>query len=265
MVIAPNLLAERRPLAMKARLSSIAKSHTLRCDVKQSERRFSDFDRFMSSVEHFYLGEVLPKPIIKGSQPRYLESVDEDGVPVISTLAIQQLEIRRETCRLISYEDFEALEPSRTPQAGDVLLTVDGGTSIGKPALFNLEDDYAIDSHVAILRPVGLDPRFLVYLLASPLGQVQFHRAESGASGQTAVTEDDIRRFRFPVVDHDRIRAIVDDLEQQRASIADLMNQVARRQQEAWDAFDQAVMGCDEAAEVPGTVAALHVVGLRRI
>lgn len=34
--------------------------------------------------------------------------------------------------------------------------------------------------------------------VASPIGQLQFNRAESGASGQTSVTEEDLRRFRFP-------------------------------------------------------------------
>jgi len=80
-----------------------------------------------------------------------------------------------------------------------ILLSVDGGTSIGKTVLFDLEGNYTIDSHVTILRPVGIDPLVIVYLLASPMGQLQFQRAESGASGQTSVTEDDIRRFKFPL------------------------------------------------------------------
>jgi hypothetical protein len=204
-----NFSRGKMPLVMTASLSLISRSHTLRCDAKQAETRFAAFDKFISSIEHFYLGDYLPAPFVKGSQPKYLETLEPGGVPVINTLSIQQLSIRIEQCRFIAQEDFDVIEDDRKPRLNDVLLTVDGGTSIGKPVLFDLEGDYAIDSHVAILRPAGLDPRLLVYLLASPLGQVQFQQAESGASGQTGVTEEDIRRFRFPFLDQNDAREVV--------------------------------------------------------
>lgn len=63
-----------------------------------------------------------------------------------------------------------------------------------------MECGFTVDSHVAVLRPCGISPVLLAYLLCSPMGQIQFQRAESGASGQTAVSEEDVRRFRFPRV-----------------------------------------------------------------
>ena len=242
MVVTPNLAREKTPLVMTAGLSLISRSHTLRCDAKQAETRFAEFEAFISSVEHFCLGDFLPGPLLKGVQPNYIESLEPEGVPVISTIAIQQLTIRKELCRYISVDDFDAIGVERRPRKNDVLLTMDGGTSIGKPAVFDLEGEFAVDSHVAILRPLGLDPRLLVYALACPLGQVQFQQAESGASGQTAVTEEDVRRFRFPILSQEDIEAIVSALDSERAKVAQLAAQLREMEGQAWLGFYRAMV-----------------------
>jgi len=232
---------EGTPLVMKASLGLACQSHTLRCDAKQAEERFAAFRRYIASVDHFYLGDYLPGAFIKGEQPRYVESSQPTGVPVINTLAIQNLTIHVDACRYISEEDFADIDDEQKPRRGDVLLTVDGGTSIGKPALFLLEGDFAIDSHVVILRPRGLDAKVLVHLLASPLGQLQFQQAESGASGQTGVTEDDIRRFRFPALRREEMAGLVDELDAALAKIKADMQLLERRREETWDTFSKAV------------------------
>lgn len=246
MVLIAKLEQERTPIVMKASLLLISKSHTLRCDAKQAEARFSEFDQFISSVEHFYLGEYLPNAFIKGVQPKYIETLEPEGVPVISTICIQQLSIRQELCRCITQVDYDQLGEERKPKKGDVLVTVDGGTSIGKPAYFNLDEDFAIDSHVAILRPVGLNPKLLVYLLASPLGQIQFHQAESGASGQTGVNEDDIRRFRFPIIDNNVIRSLVGALDEELASVASMETELKQRADKAWSTFTTSIISSSQ-------------------
>lgn len=233
---------EATPTALKASLRSIARSHSLRCDAKQSEPRFSRFEKFISSIASFCLGDFLPQPFVKGTQPAYLETLDPEGVPVISTLAIQDMRIVVQACRFISQESYDAIDEVRKSKVNDVLLTLDGGTSIGKPVLFDLDEDYAIDSHVAILRPVGLDPRLLVYLLASPLGQVQFQQAESGASGQTAVTEEDVRRFRFPVIPKDEVSKVIGDFEKARAEMAELEKKLEKAETGAWTRFNEALI-----------------------
>ena len=138
---------------------------------------------------------------------------------MVNTLpaGIERLQLNREACRYISEEDFDLLADERKLKKGDVLLTMDGGTSIGKPVYFDLDEDYTVDSHISILRPEGIEPLVLVYLLASPLGQLQFQQAESGASGQTAVTEEDIRRFVFPKVQTKILKQHVNELHKERA------------------------------------------------
>lgn len=199
-----------RPTILTASLGLVAASHTLRCDAKQAEERFASLDRVLNATPHIVLGDYLPEPFVKGDQPQYLEALEEGAIPVISTIAIQGLQIRADVCRFVSPDDFAEIDTAKRPRGGDVLLTMDGGVSIGKPAVFDSEEEFAVDSHVAILRPVGLEPQVVAYLLASPMGQLQFQRAESGSSGQTAVTEDDVRRFRFPRIEpHELTEAAV--------------------------------------------------------
>lgn len=230
------------PIVRTTKLSAVARSYTLRCDAKQAERRFVQFERMMTQIPYFYLGTYLPRPFVKGAQPQYLQTTEGEGVSVINTLSIQKMGINLDDCRMISEEDFKSLDEDKQLKPGDVLLTMDGGTSIGKPAIFDLEADFTVDSHVAILRPEGLAPRVLVYLLASPFGQLQFQQAESGASGQTSVTEEDVRRFRFPKIQLDVLESLVSDLDDVREHIR-TQEQILRGQETAaWNQFNLAML-----------------------
>lgn len=222
-------------------LSLIASSPTFRCDPRFYAVEAVANEKKVRAGKFFEVGDFLPNPMVKGVQPTYLDAPTDESVPVVNTLSIQRLSINEDDCRHISRDDFDELDDMRKLQSNDVLLTMDGGVSIGKPVLFDKAGDYTIDSHVSILRPVGMEARSLVYLLASPLGQQQFRRAESGASGQTAVTEEDIRRFIFPsslLTDLDRV---VSEIETERAKIAEERQLLAQREASAWSKLEQLV------------------------
>ena len=159
------------------------------------------------------LGDFLPRPFIKGIQPEYLEEPSGDSVPVVNTLSIQNLSLNIDSCRHIARSIFDGLDDDRKLTKDDVLLTMDGGVSIGKPVLFSFRNAMTMDSHIVVLRPEGISPMGLTYLLASPLCQMQFRQAESGASGQTSVTEDDVRRFLVPSSLLDKLDQIVNEID----------------------------------------------------
>ncbi|MHC1709603.1 MAG: hypothetical protein AB9819_04275 [Methanomassiliicoccales archaeon] len=232
------IIKEKTPQVMTSKFSQIGNSHCLRCDAKQTQKRFHEYVKLINSIEHFTLGEYLPTVLQKGDQPNYIESLDPEGIPVISTLTIQDMEINTEFCRFISEDEYSNISDVKKPKNNDILLTVDGGTSIGKPVLFTLNQDYAIDSHVVILRPVGIDPRALVYLLASPMGQIQFQKAESGASGQTSVTEEDIRRFVFPRLKAKDLLTIINEMDKRREEIKKIKEQLESVKMDAWVSFN---------------------------
>jgi len=219
-------------------LSRIAQCPTFRCDPRYYAKVAIAAEAKVRSASFFELGEFLPTPAIKGIQPSYLDAPTDDSVPVVNTLSVQGLKVNEDDCRHISRDDYDDIEGVRKLRKDDVLLTMDGGVSIGKAALFVSGGDFTVDSHVCILRPVGIAPRSLVYLLASPMGQQQFRRAESGASGQTAVTEEDIRRFVFPSSLLVELDAVVDGIENERAKIEKERAKLAKREAAAWQKLE---------------------------
>jgi type I restriction enzyme S subunit len=194
----------------------------------------------LSDKETVYLGEFLPDPLTKGSQPEYLQ--EGEGIPVINTLSIQNMSINVSDCRHISEEDFQKLSKNRVLQKNDVLLTMDGGTSIGKPVLFELDGEYTVDSHVAILKPQGISPKALVFLLASPIGQLQFQKFESGASGQTSVTEEDLRRFVIPKSAIARLENYIEELGKERERIESEREKLEKAETNMWINFTKKVI-----------------------
>ena len=222
------------PKAFTSSLALIATSYALRCDAKFADINALEIERRIRKAGSFRLGELLPLPFIKGVQHSYLDQSTVDSVPVVNTLAIQNLSIQVSNCRHIALEDYEDLSEERSLMKNDVLLTVDGGVSIGKPVVFKEAGPFTVDSHIVILRPKGISALALVYLLASPLDQMQFLRAESGASGQTTVTEDDIRRFIFPKAVFKSIELVAKRIEDERTQITKERMALDHREAALW-------------------------------
>ena len=205
--------------SFRSSLELIGNHYALRCDAKLADKEFREMEERIRQAPFRELGDFLPSPFVKGIQPKYLEEPTRDSVLVVNTLSIQNLSLNPDSCRLISRSTFDEIDDARKLTKGDVLLTVDGGVSIGKAVIFPFEEDMTIDSHIVVLRPEGIRPVSLQYLLASSLCQKQFRQAESGASGQTSVTEDDVRRFIVPSSLLEKIDQIASEIDVERCRI----------------------------------------------
>lgn len=239
------------PLRATASLSVVARNPTLRIDAKQASPSSVQLDAALDRVPTFFLNEFLPEPFVKGRQPDYLDDTQDEGALVVNTGAVRPLGIVLGLCRRISSQDYEGLAEGRKLRDEDVLLTTDGGTSIGKAAVFRrprgedgepVDCGFTVDSHVAVLRPRGMSPTLLAYLLCSPMGQIQFQRAESGASGQTAVSEEDIRRFRFPRVPHATFDQASDSFTAALDEARRLEAEAYRKREDGWQAFQDILL-----------------------
>jgi hypothetical protein len=82
---------QKCPIVGRSSLIDISRSHSLRCDSKQTEKRFVELDDLLKKNETVLLGAFLPEPLVKGAQPVYLQA--GAGVPVINTLSIQKMSI----------------------------------------------------------------------------------------------------------------------------------------------------------------------------
>ena len=217
--------------AFRSSLQLIGDHFSLRCDTKIADQQFRDMVEEIRKAPFKELGEFLPTPFVKGIQPDYLEAPSEQSVPVVNTLAIQNLSLHPESCRHITRRAFDELDGSRRLKNGDVLLTVDGGVSIGKPLNFSSEEEMTMDSHIVALRPHGISSMGLTYLLASPICQQQFRQAESGASGQTSVTEHDVRRFIVPSSLLEKIDQIAQEIDILRSHIRTKRSQLDQEEE----------------------------------
>jgi type I restriction enzyme, S subunit len=110
------------------------------------------------------LGEICER-IVDGSHnpPR----ASEVGKPMLSARNIADFTINFDDYRLISDVDFE-LEHSRTQvSTGDVLLTIVG--TIGRTAVVPQKiQKFALQRSVAVVKPLGVDSRYVAYFLSSP-------------------------------------------------------------------------------------------------
>jgi type I restriction enzyme S subunit len=101
-------------------------------------------------------------------------------------------------CRHVPIEYFKSLAPYRVPKKGDILYTVVGAT-FGRPALVETERDFCVQRHIAILKPVaGINTRFLVWLLSSPLVYDQAARSTTGTA-QPTIALRPLRNFLVPL------------------------------------------------------------------
>lgn len=124
------------------------------------------------------LSEVCSK-IVDGSHnpPKATDS----GLPMLSARNIQDRRVNFDDFRFINEGDFSNEHARTNVQVGDVLLTIVG--TIGRTAVV-AEDTkpFALQRSVAVLKPQEINPRYLSYLLESPMLQRYFQENAKGTA-----------------------------------------------------------------------------------
>lgn len=78
----------------------------------------------------------------------------------------------------------------------DVLLASTGEGTLGKIAVYDMDQDAIADGHVTIIRPgPELLPEYLTWYLRSDIGQIQINRLFTGATGMIELTESAAKRI----------------------------------------------------------------------
>jgi len=110
------------------------------------------------------LRELVSK-LVDGSHNPPMKQAD--GLPMLSAVNVFDNQIHFSSYRLIHPDDF-AVEDCRTRiEAGDVLLTIVG--AIGRAAVVptNIRR-FTLQRSVAVISPILIDSKFLMYQLESP-------------------------------------------------------------------------------------------------
>jgi type I restriction enzyme S subunit len=124
------------------------------------------------------LGEVSHK-LVDGSHnpPKKKDS----GLPMLSAININGNYISYEPCRFISDEEFEAEHRRTLVRAGDVLLTIVG--AIGRVAVVpENHQPFTLQRSVAVIAPIQIHSRFLMYQLESPKSAKYFKENSRGTA-----------------------------------------------------------------------------------
>jgi restriction endonuclease S subunit len=141
------------------------------------------------------LENVCAEPIRRGKPSEY----DEKGeIKIIKTVDLKSTHIDYDNCLKVSRTFVEQF-PNEQLKKNDILVSSTGYVSLGKVAVHDREEIVVVDRHVSVLRlKAGYDPYFVTYFLRSHLGQIQFEKWFSGASGQIDIWPDDLNQFILP-------------------------------------------------------------------
>ena len=87
----------------------------------------------------------------------------------------------------------------RKLQKGDILINSTGVGTAGRVTLFELDGDYAADSHITIFRPNSeVLPAFVLLVLSSVVGFKTLEKMADGSSGQVELSIETIKNIKIP-------------------------------------------------------------------
>jgi type I restriction enzyme M protein len=119
----------------------------------------------------------------------------------------------------------ENLTPDeRKLQKGDILINSTGVGTAGRVTLFNLDGDFAADSHITILRLDEniADPVFVMYVLAEYIGFKNIEAMAQGQSGQIELSLSIVQNINIPLPSLSEQQKITAEIERLEREIQNL-------------------------------------------
>lgn len=122
----------------------------------------------------------------------------KQGIPFLLVSNIVSGKIDWDTEKYISEETYNTLTKNVKPERGDVLYSAVG--SYGVAVLNETDQPFSFQRHIAHIKPIHeqLVPKFLVYVLNSPIGKKQADRVAVG-NAQKTVTLGSLSQFVLPL------------------------------------------------------------------
>jgi type I restriction enzyme S subunit len=148
--------------------------------------------------------DTLTRLITKGSSPKWqgIEYVSEDdGILFVTSENVGNYRLRKMDQPKYVEKRFNEIEPRSILKRGDILLNL-VGASIGRTAVYDLDDGANINQAVALIRLVGTDSdlsiSYLLHYLNSPLA-VNLMLASRVTTAQPNMSLTDARQFPVPI------------------------------------------------------------------
>ncbi len=142
----------------------------------------------------------------------------KEGIPLLRSQNVHFSGLQLNDVAFIS-EDVHASMSNSKVEVGDVLLNITGA-SIGRCFYYEGQLGEAnVNQHVCILRPnEKILTKYLYYLLASELGQIQIKRSQVGG-GREGLNFESLKTFIFPLPCLDEQAEIISMIEAENSSL----------------------------------------------
>ena len=180
-----------------------------------------------------YLQTLCEIPITDGTHKTPKYSDKENGIPFISAKDVTKGYIDWSNVKYITKELHEELYQRLAPQIDDILLAKNGTTGVAAIVV----DNYIFDLYVtlAVLRPNKklISPRYLYYLVNSPVAKIQFDTHLTGI-GVPNLHLRDIKITSLPLPPLQEQQRIVDRIE----SLFAKLDEAKQKTQDALDSFE---------------------------
>lgn len=155
------------------------------------------------------LSEVCTR-IVDGSHNP--PKASNSGLPMLSARNINDFQIVFDEYRLISESDFAAEHLRTNVASGDVLLTIVG--TIGRTAVVPVGSrPFVLQRSVAVLKPRGIDARYIAYALQSPSCQ-QWLTDNAKGTAQKGIYLKSLGTTAIPIAPRPEQTRIVEKLEE---------------------------------------------------
>ncbi|MCP4353942.1 MAG: restriction endonuclease subunit S [Desulfobacterales bacterium] len=156
--------------------------------------------------------------IQRGKSPTY---DDSSPILVISQKCVTWLGIDLSVARNINKNSLKKYGEERLLKSGDLLWNSTGIRTAGRVCIYDIDDTIAVaDSHVTVIRLSNFEPKYLLYLIASPAIQTRMipnheNSLVSGTTKQVELPTGLVKSLPIPcppIKEQKRIVAKVDEL-----------------------------------------------------
>jgi type I restriction enzyme S subunit len=222
---------------------SFRASFTLRGSVRFHHPDYGWTDAFFARVPHERVKAFLSAPIRLGvSLSRDVMSDDGEAFYVHPSAIRREGRIDSEDCIRIRGTYYETNRRRAALRVGDLLMSRSGEGTIGKVALFDLDEPCLFSDFTMRIRFAdNMNPKFAWYYFRTPLFQSQVEREKRGMGNMMNIFPSQVERLLVPTCPRSRQNALADQISDALRAREEGLRAIERRRREIAAMIESAI------------------------